>query len=59
MKQFIIHLLAAVSASTAIAQTKIAGVVRFKSQTIDLGKVVQDKLITATFEITNISKSHW
>ncbi len=56
MKQLLIILLAAASASTAIAQTKIADVAKFKSQTIDLGKVVQDEPVTATFEITNISK---
>ena len=55
MKQLIVLMLAVVSASTAIAQTKVADVAKFKSQTIDLGKVVQDEPVTATFEITNIS----
>ena len=55
MKQLIVLMLAAVSASTAIAQTKVADVAKFISQTIDLGKVVQDEPVTATFEITNIS----
>lgn len=37
------------------AQTKIADAAKFASEFINLGKVVQDKPATATFEVTNIS----
>ncbi len=55
MKQLIIILLAVASASTAMAQTKIADVAKFNFDKIELGKIKQGEPVTATFIITNIS----
>ncbi|HRH59336.1 MAG TPA: DUF1573 domain-containing protein [Chitinophagaceae bacterium] len=55
MKQLIFMLLTVVSASAAIAQTKVADAAKFNSLKIDLGKVKQGEPATAIFKITNIS----
>ena len=55
MKKLLIVLLAAVSASTAMAQTKIADIAQFNFEKIDLGKIKQGEPVPATFIITNIS----
>ena len=43
--------------NTAFCQKIINEIVRFKSETIDMGKIEQNHPTTATFEITNTGKS--
>lgn len=55
MKKIIFTLAAFVVTSVAIAQKKVDEVVKFTTETIDLGKLKVGNPSTATFEVTNLS----
>ncbi|RYF91819.1 MAG: DUF1573 domain-containing protein [Chitinophagaceae bacterium] len=57
MKKILFSLLAVTVSSFAFAQTKLAEVVQFKTETINLGKIKQNSPSTATFVVTNIGKT--
>ncbi len=57
MKKVLFSLLAVGLAAGAFAQSKVADVAKFKAETIDLGKMKVNVPKTATFIVTNISKS--
>lgn len=55
MKKTLLFSLATLALSTVLfAQKKADDVAKFKSETIDMGKIKQDVPTTAVFEITNI-----
>lgn len=54
MKKMIFTLAAFVITSVAVAQKKVDDVVKFTSETINLGKLKVGNPSTATFEVTNI-----
>ena len=63
MKKLLLAFTALVLTSGVFAQDKVADqkkkaddVAKFKLETIELGKILQDHPTTATFEVTNISK---
>ena len=55
MKKLLLSLTALVLTTGIFAQKKADEVAKFKSETIDLGKILQDHPTVATFEVTNIS----
>lgn len=57
MKKLLFSLLAFTVSTFAFAQTKLADVAKFKTETIDLGKIKQNSPATATFVVTNIGKT--
>ena len=56
MKKLLFSLTALMLTSVLFAQKKADDVAKFKSESIDLGKVKQDNPVTGLFEITNIGK---
>ena len=56
MKKLLLSITALVLTVAVFAQKKSADVAKFTSETIDLGKILQDHPTTASFEVTNISK---
>ena len=56
MKKLFVTLLAFTVSAAVIAQKKVADVAKFKSETIDLGKIKVGNPSTAVFSVTNISK---
>ena len=63
MKKLLLAFTALVLTSGVFAQDKVADqkkkaddVAKFKTETIELGKILQDHPTTATFEVTNIGK---
>ena len=56
MKKLLLSITALVFTVAVFAQKKSADVAKFTSETIDLGKILQDHPTTASFEVTNISK---
>ena len=56
MKKIILSFTALVLTTALFAQKTAADIVKFTSETIDLGKVKQGVPTTATFTVTNISK---
>ncbi len=57
MKKFLFSLLAVTFTTISFAQNKLSEVVKFKTETIDLGKIKHNSPATATFVVTNIGKS--
>ena len=55
MKKLIFTLAAFAVTTIAVAQKKVADVARFKSETIDLGKIKVGNPTTAVFQVTNVS----
>ncbi len=58
MKKFILAFTALVITAGAFAQKKSDDVAKFKTETIDLGKLKQNNPQPAVFEVTNISKEN-
>lgn len=56
MKKVFITLLAFTISAAAIAQKKIEDIAKFKSETIDMGKIKQGNPSTAIFEVVNVGK---
>lgn len=56
MKKLFLSLSVVALSTFAFAQKKVADVVKFKSESIDMGKIPQGTPATATFTVTNISK---
>ena len=55
MKKLLLSLTALVLTTGLFAQKKADEVAKFKTETIDLGKILQDHPTAAIFEVTNIS----
>lgn len=56
MKKLLLSITALVFTVAVFAQKKSNDVAKFTSETVDLGKILQDRPTTATFEVTNIGK---
>ena len=56
MKKLLFSFAALLLTSVLFAQKKADDVAKFKTESIDLGKVKQDNPVTGIFEVTNISK---
>lgn len=56
MKKLLFSLTALLLTSVLFAQKKADDVAKFKTESIDLGKVKQDNPVTGIFEVTNIGK---
>ncbi len=56
MKKLFLSLSVVALSTFAFAQKKVADVVKFKSESIDMGKIPQGTPATATFTVTNIGK---
>ena len=56
MKKVFITLLAFTISGVAIAQKKVEDIAKFKSETIDMGKIKQGNPSTAIFEVLNVGK---
>jgi hypothetical protein len=56
MKKLLLSLTALMLTSVMFAQKKADDVAKFKSESIDLGKIKQDNPVTGLFEVTNIGK---
>jgi hypothetical protein len=56
MKKLLLSITALVITVAVFAQKKSNDVAKFTSETLDLGKILQDHPTTATFEVTNIGK---
>lgn len=57
MKKILLSLFAVAAVTFSFAQTKVAEVAQFKSETIDLGKIKVGNPTTAVFEVKNIGKT--
>jgi len=55
MKKLLFTLAAFAVTTIAVAQKKVADVAKFKSETIDLGKIKMGNPTTAVFQVTNVS----
>ncbi len=56
MKKILFTLATFAVTTIAVAQTKVAEVAAFKSETIDLGKIKVGNPATAVFQVTNLGK---
>ena len=56
MKKIVVLITALTLTISAFAQKKADEVAKFKTETIDMGKIKQDVPATAVFEVTNIGK---
>lgn len=56
MKKVFITLLAFTISAAAIAQKKIEDIAKFRSETIDMGKIKQGNPSTAIFQVSNVGK---
>ena len=54
MKKILFSLFALAATTLSFAQTKVADIAQFKTETIDLGKMKVNVPTTATFEVKNI-----
>lgn len=57
MKKILFSLFAVAATTFSFAQSKVAEVAQFKTETIDLGKMKVNNPSTATFEVKNIGKT--